>query len=106
MKAIECIWTYHINAGARTFGCGRERAGLAVSADGTAPGASIFFGAGDAQRTVGMIAMRSQNVAFVQRDGQRSDVVIAIPDDRHLRFVFTDIGLVRILSKQRSKEMK
>lgn len=55
-----------------------------------------------------MITMRAEDVAFVQGDGQRTDVVISVPDDRHLRFVFTDVGFVRVLcnAKKSKRERK
>ena len=51
--------TYQINSRSRTFGSGAKRARFAVSANRAAPSAPVFLGSGDAQRAVGVIAVRA-----------------------------------------------
>ena len=101
-KKKQC--TYHIDTRSRAFRRGTERTGFAVGADGPAPGASVFLGSGNAEGAVGVVAMRSEDIALVQSDGQGADVMIPVPDDRHLGFVFANVGFVRILQWWNAKE--
>jgi hypothetical protein len=61
------------------------------------PRALVFGISGHAQATISMFFVRSQHVAFIQRYANRIDVMITVPGDIHLCFVFISVGFVGVL---------
>lgn len=67
---------------------------LAVAAGVTTPGALVFSISSYAQRAISVFSVRAQNVAFVQHDTHRVDVMVPVPNDCDTGFVFSLFGLI------------
>jgi hypothetical protein len=63
------------------------------------PRALILWVARHAQAAVCVLLVRAQNVAFVKRNADGIDVMIAIPCHINLRFIFIRDGFVGILKR-------
>lgn len=66
-----------------------------------APRALILWIARHAQTAVGVLLVRSEHVAFVERDADGVDVVITVPGHINLGFILISVRLVRILKRER-----
>lgn len=88
--------TYHIDTWLRTVSGISIYARLVVNAWISTPSALIFRFTCNTQAAIGMLTMRSQYVAFVQRYRDRIDVMIAVPVNVDLCFVLVRAGLVRV----------
>lgn len=70
------------------------------------PRALILWISGHAQATISMFFVRSQHVAFIQRYANRIDVMIPVPGDIHLCFVFISVGFVGVLKRHTKVQLE
>ena len=90
---------YHINAWFRAFTHWRMKTTFTEAACVGTPSTLVFHITSYTQRTVWMLPMGSQDIAFVQHNINCVNMVISVPNNCHTGFIFTSIGFIRVLWK-------
>jgi hypothetical protein len=91
--------THHVNPRFGTLVDRRLETTVAVAALASAPRTLVLGVPGDAQGAVGVLAMRTQDLALVQRHVGRVHQVVAVPHQGDGRLVLARVRLVGVLQK-------
>jgi len=95
----EICSAYHVNAWFRAFTHWCMKTTFTEAACVGTPSTLVFHITSYTQRTVWMLPMGSQDIAFVQHNINCVNMVISVPNNCHTGFIFTSIGFIWVLWK-------